>query len=232
MDITNKISYWAVIPANVRYDKKLRNGAKLLFGEISSLANKEGYCWATNAYFSELYGYKNRMIQYWMRQLEKGNYITITNGKGKSRKIFITSAMTELEEMNRAKNCTSPCKKLHSNRAKNCTVDGVTLYKNNISNNKKEYKENSFLNIPGLTKEQEFSRTIKFNELFEKYPRQTKRRESLRMFLEMIDTNEKFHKLQKAVKRYACSYEVYKGRIMNFTNFLPDYEYWAKYTED
>jgi hypothetical protein len=228
----NKISYWAVIPANVRYDKLLNNGAKLLFGEISALCNKEGYCWATNEYFSELYGYKHRMIQYWIRQLEKGKYITITNGKGKSRKIFITSTMTELGELNRAKNCTSPCKILHSNRAKNCTVEGVTLYKNNISNNKKEYSKNSFLNIPGMTEEVLERRTKKFEELFQKYPRQTKRRESLRMFLEMIDTDEKYKKVKQAVKRYADSYEVYKGRIMNFTNFLPDYEYWAKYTED
>ena len=38
--------YYAVIPANVRYDKRLKPNAKLLFGEITCLTNKKGFCWA------------------------------------------------------------------------------------------------------------------------------------------------------------------------------------------
>ena len=49
-------SYFAVIPANVRYDSRLSANEKLLYGEITALANKDGYCWASNAYFAELYG--------------------------------------------------------------------------------------------------------------------------------------------------------------------------------
>lgn len=71
---TNK-SYFAVIPANVRYDKDLSANAKLLYGELTALCNEKGYCWATNAYFADLYDVNIRTIQKWLTQLTEKNYI-------------------------------------------------------------------------------------------------------------------------------------------------------------
>ena len=50
-------SHYIIIPAIVRYDNRLPNGAKLLFGDICALTNKFGYCFATNGYFAEVFSF-------------------------------------------------------------------------------------------------------------------------------------------------------------------------------
>ena len=55
-------SYYAIVPANVRYDKRLSANQKLLYGEITALCNKTGECWASNKYFAELYEVSNTSI--------------------------------------------------------------------------------------------------------------------------------------------------------------------------
>ena len=68
-------SYYAILPANVRYDKDLTPNAKLLYAEITSLCNAKGYCWATNKYFADLYGVTKISISNWISELEKKGYI-------------------------------------------------------------------------------------------------------------------------------------------------------------
>lgn len=68
-------NYYAIIPANLRYDKELSPNAKLLYGEITALSNEKGYCWATNSYFANLYNVKNETISRWISQLIKKGYI-------------------------------------------------------------------------------------------------------------------------------------------------------------
>ena len=72
-----KPNYYAVIPANVRYDNDLRANEKLLYGEITALAQKTGECWANNKYFSELYEVKPNAIATWIRHLKEKEYILV-----------------------------------------------------------------------------------------------------------------------------------------------------------
>ena len=67
-------NYYAIIPANVRYSDITPN-AKLLYGEITCLCNKEGYCYATNDYFSKLYNVSKISISKWIKELKDNNFI-------------------------------------------------------------------------------------------------------------------------------------------------------------
>ena len=70
-----EVSYFAIIPARVRYDNDLSANAKLLYGEITALSNAEGYCWANNQYFANLYNTTVRTVQRWIKQLVDKEYI-------------------------------------------------------------------------------------------------------------------------------------------------------------
>ncbi len=88
----SKKSYYAIIPANVRYDKKLPELAKLLYGELTALSNEKGYCWAGNDYFADLYDKKPRTISRNIKALKDAEYIKIVINNMNQRKIFINNA--------------------------------------------------------------------------------------------------------------------------------------------
>ena len=97
----NKPSYYSIIPATVRYDKKLKYSERLLYGEITSLVGKEGYCFANNGYFAGLYDVATGTISRWISHLEKGGYIKVevirdSNNAVIERRIFITDVSNRI----------------------------------------------------------------------------------------------------------------------------------------
>ena len=73
--MNEKPGYYAIISADVRYHEKLSDGAKLLYGEITALSNKNGYCWASNDYFSRLYSVSISTIKRRLQALEELGFI-------------------------------------------------------------------------------------------------------------------------------------------------------------
>lgn len=75
-DIKECPSFFSILPATVRYDKRLIPSAKILYSEISALCNKQGYCWASNEYFANLYEVSKQTISTWLTSLESCGHIS------------------------------------------------------------------------------------------------------------------------------------------------------------
>ncbi len=71
-------NFYSVIPATIRYDKELTPNAKLLFAEITALLQINGVCYASNKYFSELYGKNKVTISRWIKELKERGYISVS----------------------------------------------------------------------------------------------------------------------------------------------------------
>lgn len=70
-------NFYSIIPADLRYDNRLKATEKLFFSEISALTNVYGYCYAGNKYFANLYNCDVRTITRWLSNLEKFSYIKV-----------------------------------------------------------------------------------------------------------------------------------------------------------
>lgn len=133
---TAKPSYWAVLPAAVRYDPKLPASAKLLYAEISSLTDSRGYCWASNAYFERLYDLSERTIVRLIRALEKAGYIRILDAGGGSARRKIAAGINPLAENPVKNDGVTPDKNVSTPRQK-CQGGGDK----NVTQNKKEIRK-------------------------------------------------------------------------------------------
>lgn len=70
-----KPSYYAILPADVRYDNRLKPMEKIIYCEITALTNKNGYCNARNSYFAELYEVHKNTVGAWISHLVELGYL-------------------------------------------------------------------------------------------------------------------------------------------------------------
>src|SRR5690554_6271524 len=80
--------YYSILPSAVMYDKKLTDGAKILYAIILSHANNKGLCDASNQYLADLTSKSERTIKYQIKQLLDNNYIKVDYKQFKRRVIY------------------------------------------------------------------------------------------------------------------------------------------------
>ena len=136
-----KPNFFAIIPSGVRYDKNLTPNAKLLYAEITALLSMGGACYASNKYFSELYGKNKVTISRWIKELKERGYISVSytykEGSNEIANRYIQICLTPLSKNDKG----VLTKMLKSNN---------TSINNNSINNKGKFK------IPTIIKIKEY----------------------------------------------------------------------------
>lgn len=132
--------YYAIIPADVRYDDRIPANAKLLYGEISALIGAEGYCFASNQYFAKVYGCTPVTVSRLIASLEENGYIRRemerdASGQLSRRKIYLSVSMPEIHPLNNFDN--TPLQNCGEGINKN-DKDTITSNTSILKENKKE----------------------------------------------------------------------------------------------
>jgi len=92
-------NYYSILTADIRYNQNITDSEKILFSELTALANKNGYCHASNKYFTSIYNVSTRTIQNRLRKLKNHGFIKIEleyypqSKRVQTRKIYISDTI-------------------------------------------------------------------------------------------------------------------------------------------
>lgn len=184
-------SYYSILTADVRYDKRLKPNEKLLFSEITALSDKRGYCNASNNYFAQLYDVTTVTASNWVNHLKDRGYIDVEmiyDGKQiKERRIFVNS---------------NPIKE-NFNTPKEKVEDPI---KNNFKGGIKEkFKEN-------ITRFNNTSKNKQLEEDFEKlwklYPRKEGKKKAFEAYKRAIKNGTTNKEIQTGIVNYLTQIRV------------------------
>lgn len=199
-------AYYAIIPASVRYDKRVTPNAKLLYGEITALCNERGYCWASNEYFANLYCVSKTSISSWIAQLAKSKYITIQMVYKEGSK-EILHRYIRLFEYPIQENLNTP---IQEN-----LKDNITVF-NNTNNN-----------IPTPEQKREDERFLVF---YQNYPRKVGKKKARAAFKKALKDGETLDSILSKLKTYEKQIErekteeKYIKHPASFLGCLEDFE--------
>lgn len=229
-------SYYAIIPADVRYDKELTPNAKLLYGEITALCGKDGRCWAENRYFADLYGVSKTSISKWIKALSDKGYISceLVYKKGtkeiERRYIRIVSypieekLSTPIEEKLKENNTReNNIKRIYISEFSELPQEKQSVEKQGVENqcveilsveNPTQLNTNKS-NTKELNKENYIS---EFSELWTLYPNKKGKEKALSAYIKARESGTEKETVEKGIKDYAKECEL-KGREKDYIKY-------------
>ena len=206
-------AYYAVIPANVRYDTRLSPLAKLLYGEITCLCQKEGFCWATNAYFAKVYKKRKDWISRVINLLAKCGYISIEL-KYKTGTKEIEARYISLRDVSYKKTITekhdTPIVEKHDtpivekHKENNTSINNINIKK--VSKKERQLKTDKNL-IGGLKNNS--------NSISQKQTKAKKTKPKSISFDEIIDAYTENEDLRKELKEHLKTRKQKKAALTN-----------------
>lgn len=184
-------SYYSILTADVRYDKRLKPNEKLLFSEITALSNKRGYCNASNNYFAQLYDVTTVTASNWVKHLKDRGYIDVEmiyDGKQiKERRIFVNSNPIK-ENFNTPKEkVEDPIKNNFKGGIKEKFKDNITRF-NNTSKNKQLEED--------------------FEKLWKLYPRKEGKKKAFEAYKRAIKNGTTNKEIQTGIVNYLTQIRV------------------------
>lgn len=77
MEEKQNIGYYSIIPSTILYNKELKANEKILYAVITSLSNKDGYCFASNKYLANKLNVGANTVSGWITDLRRKNFIQV-----------------------------------------------------------------------------------------------------------------------------------------------------------
>lgn len=203
-----KPNYYAIIPSFVRYDLDLSPNTKLMYGEITALSNKNGYCNAGNEYFAGLYEVHKMTISKWISQLKSKGYINVD--------LIYKKGTKSIEERRIIINDIPISKKVDTYKSNEIypISEKVDTYKRNeiypisekTEDNNTSINTTSNNNIPPISPLDEIELVstleIQFNKFWELYPKKKSKQEAFKSFTKINLNKEMFNLIIKQLELF------------------------------
>ena len=189
-------TYYAIIPADVRYDKDLRPNEKLLYGEITALSDKHGYCWATNRYFAELYEVTVKCVSKWINHLIEKGYLFSKilyeeDGKTVSQRIICVRPIREEDNPPIHQKEDTPLHQKEdtlSIKSSNIIIQDIITQEVNEKENKKRKSESEL--------------ESDFEEMWKIYPRKVGKKDAFKHYKAAIKNGTTNEQIRQGIENY------------------------------
>ena len=234
-------NYYAILTAEVRYDKELPPMAKLLYAEVTALTAMNGICKATNDYFAEVFGLSknsiSRLISILVQKKYLHNVIKYKDGTKEIAERYLTPILKNEYTLSPKMNIPYTQKWgypiLKNEEAIINPADSINTPPYNPPKGeevdetiKKEFDATSSKIKPQTSKANfSFKAMRSFEAFWEAYPKQRagNKQKALAAYVRVLrEKRADMAGLQKAVELYAASDEVARGFAKGCAAWLND----------